>query len=95
MHFFAPNDLDSLPKHVVFVLDTSGSMFGRKIEQLKEAMINILSDLRNEDMFNIVEFNSNVIVWDVNLKRYSTLALGVISDYVEPFLSLEVSVLSF
>ncbi|KAJ8930553.1 hypothetical protein NQ314_016634, partial [Rhamnusium bicolor] len=42
VHFFAPNDLDPLPKHVVFALDTSGSMGGRKIDQLKDAMMSIL-----------------------------------------------------
>ena len=28
VHFYAPSTLPILPKHVVFVLDTSGSMAG-------------------------------------------------------------------
>lgn len=66
VHFFAPTDLAPLPKHVVFVLDTSSSMHGQKIQQLKEAMDKILGELHEHDLFNLVEFNTNVKVWDLN-----------------------------
>merc|ERR1711923_217580 len=36
VHFFAPDDLETLPKHVVYVLDISGSMSGKKLEQMKD-----------------------------------------------------------
>ncbi|XP_047541521.1 inter-alpha-trypsin inhibitor heavy chain H3-like [Vanessa atalanta] len=62
VHFFAPQELTPLSKLVVFVLDTSGSMSGRKIKQLRSAMHAILADLRVTDYFSIVEFNSNVKV---------------------------------
>ncbi|XP_052747417.1 inter-alpha-trypsin inhibitor heavy chain H3 isoform X3 [Bicyclus anynana] len=65
VHFFAPSSMTPLSKHVVFVLDTSGSMLGSKIEQLQKAMNSILSDLRPTDCFNVVEFNSNVKVHDL------------------------------
>lgn len=65
VHFFAPSDLPALPKHVIFVLDTSGSMEGIRIRQLKEAMNSILAELKPEDVFNIVEFSSIVKVWNV------------------------------
>ncbi|KAL3280741.1 hypothetical protein HHI36_003976 [Cryptolaemus montrouzieri] len=65
VHFFAPNDLKPLPKHVIFVLDTSGSMFGSRISQLKQAMKSILDQLKSEDSFNIVEFNSVIKVWNI------------------------------
>ncbi|CAG9823444.1 unnamed protein product [Phaedon cochleariae] len=65
VHFFAPSDLPPLPKQVVFVLDTSGSMEGIRVTQLKEAMRSILSELKPEDIFNIVEFGSIVKVWNV------------------------------
>ncbi|CAG2062582.1 unnamed protein product [Timema podura] len=64
VHFFAPSNLPTLKKHVTFVLDVSGSMFGKKIEQLREAMTTILSDLRPGDFFSIVIFSTNVQVWD-------------------------------
>jgi Mg-chelatase subunit ChlD len=62
VHFFAPTNLKPLHKHVVFVLDVSGSMGGRKIEQLKEAMTAILDDLNDGDYFNIIEFSYSVTV---------------------------------
>jgi len=62
VHFFAPTNLKPLHKHIVFVLDVSGSMGGRKIEQLKEAMQKILDDLNDGDYFNIIEFSYSVTV---------------------------------
>ncbi len=35
VHFFAPPDLPRVPKNVVFVIDRSGSMGGRKIQQVR------------------------------------------------------------
>lgn len=66
VHFFAPTDIPALPKQVIFVLDTSGSMDGIRIKQLKEAMNSILSELKKEDIFNIVEFSSIVKVWNID-----------------------------
>ncbi|KAK9890511.1 hypothetical protein WA026_010588 [Henosepilachna vigintioctopunctata] len=65
VHFFAPSDLKPLSKHVIFVLDTSGSMGGKRIQQLKQAMTTILDQLQKEDTFNIIDFNSDVNVWDI------------------------------
>ncbi|CAH0600410.1 unnamed protein product [Chrysodeixis includens] len=65
VHFFAPSDLEPLNKHVVFVLDTSGSMMDRKIVQLREAMQTILGELNEGDYFSIVEFSSAVTVHDL------------------------------
>lgn len=66
VHFFAPENLKPLPKHVIFILDTSGSMYGMRIQQLKKAMGTILAELKeNEDYFHLVEFNSMVKVWNI------------------------------
>ncbi|XP_045349110.1 inter-alpha-trypsin inhibitor heavy chain H3 isoform X2 [Leopardus geoffroyi] len=35
VHFFAPQGLPVVPKNVVFVIDVSGSMHGRKMEQVR------------------------------------------------------------
>ncbi|XP_069689610.1 inter-alpha-trypsin inhibitor heavy chain H4-like [Periplaneta americana] len=66
VHFFVPEDMPPLKKHVIFVLDVSGSMRGRKIEQLTEAMTRILDDLNDGDYFSIVPFSTTVQVWDHN-----------------------------
>ncbi|GAB1598743.1 inter-alpha-trypsin inhibitor heavy chain H4-like [Argonauta hians] len=61
VHWFAPDSLPTLPKHIIFMLDVSGSMTGRKIEQLKQAMENILDRLDPElDKFLIGTFSSEV-----------------------------------
>ncbi|GFO43282.1 inter-alpha-trypsin inhibitor heavy chain h3 [Plakobranchus ocellatus] len=56
-----------LPKDIIFVLDQSGSMKGRKIRQLKRAMGAILSDLLPQDRFNIIKFNSSPAKWKTSL----------------------------
>ncbi|XP_023955029.2 inter-alpha-trypsin inhibitor heavy chain H4 isoform X2 [Bicyclus anynana] len=65
VHFLAPTSLPPLSKHVVFVLDTSGSMEGRKLEQMRKAMDTILSDLNPYDYFSIVEFSHFIQVHDL------------------------------
>ena len=52
-----------MSKHVVFVLDTSGSMSGKKMQQTKNAMKTIITDLREEDSMTIVEFDDTINVW--------------------------------
>jgi len=49
-----------LPKRVIAVLDRSGSMAGEKIEQAREALIFILNNLNDSDLFDIVDFSSDV-----------------------------------
>ncbi len=47
-----------LPREVIFVIDTSGSMSGSSIAQAKEALELAVSRLAGQDSFNIIEFNS-------------------------------------
>lgn len=49
----------TLPREVVYVIDTSGSMSGTSIEQAREALQMALRRLRPTDRFNIIEFNSD------------------------------------
>lgn len=49
-------DLPAIPKNVVFVLDTSGSMAGKKMEQARAALRYCLRSLGPEDRFGIVPF---------------------------------------
>ena len=51
---------DVRPKDVVFVLDTSGSMAGEKMEQAKEALAYCLRRLGERDRFGLVAFSSDV-----------------------------------
>jgi len=46
------------PKDLVFVLDTSGSMSGEKMDQAKGALRQALARLRPADRFNLVRFST-------------------------------------
>ncbi|MCA9294513.1 MAG: VWA domain-containing protein [Phycisphaerales bacterium] len=52
-------DLERGPVELIFVLDCSGSMSGRPIEQAKAAIERGLSHLRPEDSFQIIRFSHN------------------------------------
>ncbi|ELK07821.1 Inter-alpha-trypsin inhibitor heavy chain H3 [Pteropus alecto] len=67
VHFFAPQGLPTVPKNVVFVIDISGSMHGRKMEQTKDALLKILDDVKEEDYLNFILFSGDVITWKDNL----------------------------
>ncbi|KAF6312958.1 inter-alpha-trypsin inhibitor heavy chain 4 [Rhinolophus ferrumequinum] len=63
VHYFAPEGLPTIPKNVIFVIDKSGSMQGRKIQQTREALIKILDDLSPKDQFNLVSFSREATQW--------------------------------
>ncbi|NXD64137.1 ITIH4 inhibitor, partial [Eolophus roseicapillus] len=67
VHYFAPQEMPVFPKNVIFVIDRSGSMAGRKIEQTRDALLKILQDLRPEDHFSFITFNSKVVEWKSSL----------------------------
>nr|XP_055130073.1 inter-alpha-trypsin inhibitor heavy chain H4 isoform X1 [Symphalangus syndactylus] len=67
VHYFAPEGLTAMPKNVVFVIDKSGSMSGRKIQQTREALIKILDDLSPRDQFNLIVFSTEAIQWRPSL----------------------------
>ena len=64
VHFFSP-PASVEPKHIVFVLDVSGSMYGTKLTQMKEAMTSILRELyanHKKDLFSIITFHDVAMV---------------------------------
>uniref|UniRef100_A0A8C0HQJ1 Inter-alpha-trypsin inhibitor heavy chain H3 n=1 Tax=Buteo japonicus TaxID=224669 RepID=A0A8C0HQJ1_9AVES len=67
VHFFAPTNLPKLPKNVIFVIDISGSMSGREIQQTREALLKILDDIKEDDFFNFILFGSEVQTWKETL----------------------------
>ena len=50
-------------KNLIFVLDSSGSMSGRKIKQAKEAVRFVINHLDEKDKFSIVDFDDGVDVF--------------------------------
>ena len=63
VHFTAPENLVPMAKHVVFVLDTSGSMRHRKMHQTISAIVTILGEMRSQDFITIISFATNITAW--------------------------------
>src|SRR4051794_14907765 len=78
-----PPDAKPQPKTVVFVLDRSGSMSGKKIEQARNALKFVLENLRDDDLFNIVVYDDRVGTYKPELQRYSKDARAAAIRYVE------------
>jgi Ca-activated chloride channel family protein len=51
-------DAAVIPRELIFVIDTSGSMHGTSIEQAKRALILALDGLKPGDRFNVIQFAS-------------------------------------
>jgi Ca-activated chloride channel family protein len=49
-----------LPKDVAFVIDTSGSMAGKKLQQAKKALQFCIENLNDNDRFEIIRFSTEV-----------------------------------
>ncbi|MBI4586758.1 MAG: VWA domain-containing protein [Planctomycetes bacterium] len=49
-----------LKREVTLVLDRSGSMSGEKIEQVREAALQVIGGLENGEAFNVIVFNETV-----------------------------------
>ena len=53
------------PKQVTLVVDTSGSMAGDKIEQVRAALRQVIGGLNPGDLFNVIAYHTAVIpLWD-------------------------------
>ena len=57
-----PNDLSTtttaIPRELIFVIDTSGSMHGTSLSQAARALTLALDGLHPADRFNVIQFNS-------------------------------------
>ena len=74
---------EDLPKNIIFVLDVSGSMAGKKIEQSKEAIKNVLSNLNDFDCFNIIAYENRVNTYESQLIEYNKENYDDAISYVE------------
>lgn len=53
----------AIPREMILVIDTSGSMQGASMEQARAALLMALGTLGPGDRFNVVEFNSKTRAW--------------------------------
>uniref|UniRef100_A0A673U5Y2 Inter-alpha-trypsin inhibitor heavy chain 4 n=1 Tax=Suricata suricatta TaxID=37032 RepID=A0A673U5Y2_SURSU len=82
VHYFAPEGLPTIPKNVIFVIDKSGSMSGKKIQQTREALIKILDDLSPRDQFNLISFSREATQWKPSLVPASAENVNQARSYV-------------
>jgi Ca-activated chloride channel family protein len=66
-----------IPRDVLFVLDTSGSMEGEKLAQAKDAVEFVLRHLNEEDRFNVVAFSTGLSRYDTRLRPMSEAGQAV------------------
>ncbi|XP_072731975.1 inter-alpha-trypsin inhibitor heavy chain H4-like [Ciconia boyciana] len=83
VHYFAPREMPVFPKNVIFVIDRSGSMAGRKIEQTRHALLKILQDLRPEDHFSFITFSSKVVEWKSSLLQATAENVASAAGFVQ------------
>jgi Ca-activated chloride channel family protein len=63
----------TIPKDVVFLIDTSGSMEGTKLEQAKRALKYGLDRLNGEDRFDIISFSSSTKLYYPKLQGLDSI----------------------
>ncbi|XP_049327489.1 inter-alpha-trypsin inhibitor heavy chain H3 isoform X4 [Astyanax mexicanus] len=83
VHCFAPSNLIQTPKNVVFIIDRSGSMSGRKIQQTRSALDQILGDLDRDDHFGLILFDSRVDVWKPELIQATSSNVNLAKQFVK------------
>lgn len=82
VHYFAPSDVPRISKNVVFIIDQSSSMHGRKIKQTRLALLRILSDLDEDDHFGLITFDHEVSLWKRELLRATEANLENAKSFV-------------
>ena len=53
-------DTEIIGKNITFVIDTSGSMSGKKMQYAKKALKYCLNQLGSDDLFNVIRFSTDV-----------------------------------
>ncbi len=73
-YIIEPNPTEAaavLPKAFTLIIDKSGSMYGNKIVQAKQAASYIVNNLNEDDLFNIVTFSSYSVSYSDQLTTVS------------------------
>ena len=83
---FPPTDTNTvhirLPRDVVFVVDTSGSMSGASLDQAKSALKLAVQRLSKDDRFNIIQFNDAAKALYSSERLASTKNIKVACKYI-------------
>ena len=69
-------------KNVIFILDTSGSMKGKKIEQARGALKFCLNSLNRGDRFNVIDFDDRIESFKSELVEVNSANLDEALEFV-------------
>ncbi|MGH1365264.1 MAG: VIT domain-containing protein [Calditrichia bacterium] len=72
-----------IPKDIIFVIDASGSMQGKKMEQAKEALQYCIRSLNSRDRFEIIRFSSSLKTFSNTLNLASSEAKQNAESFIE------------
>ena len=59
---------DALPRDLVFLVDSSGSMEGEKMQQAKDALRGVIEGLAEQDRFTVVDFDGAIRTFEPQIR---------------------------
>jgi Ca-activated chloride channel family protein len=76
-------EAEVIPRELIFIVDTSGSMSGFPIDKSKEAMRKLIKGMRSSDTFNVVRFSGDTgTLWN-RPKPYTSANADEAMRYVD------------
>lgn len=76
------DELITVPKDIVFVIDRSGSMRGDRMDDVKNALEYCINNLGNDDRFNIIAFSSGTEALFNNLQEVNRGNIEEAIDFI-------------
>ncbi len=70
-------------RDIIVVLDVSGSMKGKKIDQARQAAGYIVDHLNVDDRFNLISFSTGVSLWQNDLQRVSDTSVESAHQWID------------
>ncbi len=77
------DNASALSKTLIFVIDRSGSMSGKKIEQAKASLKFVINNLNDGDLFNIVSYASEISTFRPELQKFDSKTRADALGYIE------------
>ncbi len=74
---------EAIRKKVVFVVDRSGSMVGKSMEQAKEASKFVVNHLHEGDLFNIVAYDAEIEAFESELQTFNNKTRARALGFIE------------
>ncbi|KAJ1418805.1 von Willebrand factor, type A, partial [Sesbania bispinosa] len=82
--YLSPGDVQSkvFRKDIIFIIDISGSMQGKLIDDTKNALLSALSKLNPDDKFTIIAFNGESYLFSKSMELASKDAVERATDWI-------------